>query len=189
MLNLPQPDVEALQLPTTITLRIAQLFALFVGLAFFVSMTLFFLLIDVVNPIGGTFFLSWPVNIVVLALLAGLAWGIYLLYSRRRRRIEVSEDGIRMYESKRAVTHVPWQEARLFVCYNALVARRSGDELICELSSGSNVVRWSWVQHAGSPWLMWTATTPLAEHRAHMQALAELVTTRTGLPLYDLRGE
>ncbi|MBA2677097.1 MAG: hypothetical protein H0U76_01660 [Ktedonobacteraceae bacterium] len=188
-LNLPQPGAEALQLPTTITLRMARLFALFVGLAFFVGMILFLLLMDVVNPAGGTFFLSWPVNMVALILLAGLACGIYLLYSRRRRRIEVSEDGIRMYESKKVVTHVPWREARLFVCYNAPVARRSGDELICELSSGSSVVRWSWVQRAGSPWLMWTTITPFAEHRANMQALAELVTTRTGLPLYDLRGE
>ena len=78
-----------------------------------------------------------------------------------------------------------WQDARLFACYYAPFTR----ELTCELSSGSSVARWSCAQRAGTPWQMWTATVPFEEHRTQMQALAQVIVSRTGLNLYDLRQE
>lgn len=186
-LDQPRSDAEALQIPMTITLRMARLFALFVALAFFVVMILVLFVEDLVNPVGRTLLAGWPVNIIVLIVLAGSTWGIYLLYMRRRTRIEVSANGIRVYQNKHLDARVSWQDARLFACYAAPAVRRTNAELTYELSSGSSLVRWSCAQRAGSPWQIWTATNPFEEHRAQMRALAELITARTGLTLYDLR--
>jgi hypothetical protein len=188
-LNQPRPDAEVLRLPMTITLRMARQFGLLMALAFLIGMILFLLVMDLINPLGGTLFLSWPGNIIMLIVLAALALGIYLLFTQRRTHIEVSANGIRVYQSKHMDARVSWQEAHLFACYFAPAVSRTDAELTYELASGSNVVRWSCAQHAGSPWQMWTATVPFEEHRTQMRALAKLVTARTGLTLYDLRRE
>lgn len=152
-------------------------------------MILFLLVTDLVNPVGRTVLAGWPVNIIVLTVLAGLAWGIYLLSTRRRTHIELSASGIRVYQNTHLDARISWQDARLFACYVAPTVHRTDAELTYELSSGSNLVRWSCAQRAGSPWQMWTAPIPFEEHRAQMRALAELITARTGLTLYDLRRE
>jgi MFS family permease len=185
----PQPHADALHVPTTITLRIARSFAFFFALSFLISISLLWLLIGVLKPVGAVFFFGWPVNGIGLTLLVGLAWGFYLLFARRRTHIEVSDKGMTISQNKRSHAQVSWEEARLFACYSAPLARFTGDELVYELSSGSSVVRWSWVQRTSSPWLMWTATVPFVEHTAEMQALGELIAARTGLLLYDLRRE
>lgn len=188
-LNQPWLDAEALQLPITITLRMARICAFSAALVFFIAMLLFLLVTDLVNPVGRTLLANWPVNVIALIVLAGSAWGMYVLSMRKRTRIEVSANGIRVYQNKYVDACVSWQDARLFACYATPVLHHPDAALIYELSSRKSLVRWSCAQRAGSPWQMWAALIPFEEHRAQMHALAALITARTGLTLYDLRRE
>ncbi|GLV55361.1 hypothetical protein KDH_22080 [Dictyobacter sp. S3.2.2.5] len=125
--------------------------------------------------IGGTF-----VAACVIALLP------VLLMRSQHHVVEVSEVGIEM-NMGRQHSFVRWQDARLFAVYYSLGAQRNQSSLTYELSSMTDIVRWTDIVHHSSAILpQMTPTIPLTQYQQQIQDLNALVVARTGLPLSDL---
>jgi hypothetical protein len=79
-----------------------------------------------------------------------------------------------------------WEEARLLIMYDDYKAQKSGAAITYELSSATDIVRWTWVRRKTYA-VGLQPTVPFAEHSRQMQELLALVEEKTGLALYYLR--
>ncbi|GCE24114.1 hypothetical protein [Dictyobacter kobayashii] len=195
LLAVEQPAASAagLPLPFTLTIRYGKVtclklvgmsmifFAAYLGL---VAWTLKDAMVSLVSGIS--------VPVVVCAVVFFLCLiGLLLIFLLRRQRqiVDVTEQAISMSTgSKQSL--VRWEEARLFAVYHTWGAQRNQSSLTYELSSMTDIVRWTEVvRRPGFFQMGMTPTIPLGEHVQQIQALNALVVARTGLPLYDLRKE
>jgi hypothetical protein len=133
-------------------------------------------------------------NFLVLFVISGITLMIVLLallllpIGLGRQKVEVTEQGLRVrYGGQKGA--VRWEEARLFAMYNTWGAQKSGSSITYELSSATDIARWSWVLRPNSLHIQMVPTGPFEEYTRQMQALHALIVARTGLPLYDLRSE
>ena len=81
---------------------------------------------------------------------------------------------------------IKWDEARRFARYPTFGDRKSKRTITYELSSTTDIIRWTWIQRKSFLSSMEPAI-PLAAYHQQMQALLSLIAAKTGLPLYDLR--
>ncbi|BCL81297.1 hypothetical protein ccbrp13_37620 [Ktedonobacteria bacterium brp13] len=72
--------------------------------------------------------------------------------------------------------------------YHTFGARKSGAAMTYELSSATDIVRWTWVRRK-TYFVNQEPMVPLDEHNRQMQELLALVEAKTGLALYYLRHE
>lgn len=136
-----------------------------------------------------------PISIVLLLLTVFILLEFLLLFGiinsvlaacHDRQHLQFTEAGFFRCTRKK-VTIIPWEEARLFaiVPLNPDMRKTSSPFTAYELSSTNEVLRWSTSEHmvlfAGQ------ATLSPRERRQQMQILLSLITAKTNLPLYDLR--
>ncbi|GLV55358.1 hypothetical protein KDH_22050 [Dictyobacter sp. S3.2.2.5] len=130
------------------------------------------------------------VFIVVAVVIICLLLILFISALREQRRtIEVSQSGITTYGGGES-GYVPWQDARLFAVYRSFNARDDQFSLTYELSSATDIVRWTAVvRHPVLSLLHMTPDISQQEYQQQIQALNALVVARTSLSLYDLRNE
>jgi hypothetical protein len=123
------------------------------------------------------------VRLPAILLTAGL---IVFLRFRLRSRIEATWYGVSRGENT-PNSNITWQEARLFVCYKlpGLFFERK-NTVIYELSGPAQVVQWTRVLEAHSPFATWQPVLPMDQYQQQMQRLCEMITEKTGLKLHDL---
>ena len=185
----PSPNPASMPLPVTIKLHYHKEFLLLMTGAGLLFSLLFagaatFLNNDYLlfTPNRLLFFLV--VFAIFAALFLALLFAIFL--SRiGRQQVEVTESGLTARFGGRTAT-VMWGEARLFAMYATFGARESGAAMTFELSSATDIVRWTWVWRKSYLLGLWPAIAH-DEYNLQMQALLSLVEAKTGLALYDLR--
>ncbi|GLV55359.1 hypothetical protein KDH_22060 [Dictyobacter sp. S3.2.2.5] len=182
----PVANLEALDLPATITLRAytppkgRERFKI-IG-----SVLAYIIVISALCAWSGDLLTVISQNrlydfLFMFVLLILLAWLLFrwLRSAAARIKIVATEQGIRMDSSL-----VKWEEARLFAMYKNLNA--SGATY--ELSSARDIVRWTvFPSPAGLSTEESPYTVPADESSQQVRALNELIVARTGLPLSDLR--
>ncbi len=105
-----------------------------------------------------------------------------------RQIVEATEQGFRVrYGGKR--TAMRWEEVRLFALYSTFGTQKTGASLTYELSSATDIARWTRLLRPNFLHVQMVPTVPFDEYTRQMQALCALIVARTGLPLYDLRRE
>jgi hypothetical protein len=128
------------------------------------------------------------INAIILLLLLFLA-GIGAIFTSRQttQQLEFTETGLLKRTGKKVIV-MPWDEARLFAIIPAspAVKKTSGPPTTYELSSANEVLRWSASERMAL--FVGQAAVTSDEYRRQMQALLSVITARTDLPLYDLRG-
>lgn len=180
----PVPDSAALHLPAAFQMSMSK-----------VQVALMFTLLEIVIIVfsvyswfimDGMLFWLFLVGGTVLVLILTL-----LIAMTSRQVLEVTEVGLRLRASRLSGFRgmVRWNEAHLFAVYNTPGTWKSGAVLTYELSSASDIVRWTRILRPNSLGLHIDPGMPLAEHNQAMEALCQLIVAQTGLPLYDLRKE
>jgi hypothetical protein len=106
------------------------------------------------------------------------------------KAVQVTNDSLKTEKRKnfaKKEKHITCEEAHLFACYK-LPSLFLGRKTIVyyELSSPSKIITWTWVLDPQSPLTIWKPQLPIDEYHRQMQALCDLVSARTGLPLHDL---
>jgi hypothetical protein len=134
----------------------------------------------------------WVLALTVAAVV--LMMFVFIVIWRQRRIIEVSQEGIRSWTkslgmSERGAIGIFWHEVRLFACYRKPGPWNKRAALVYELSSASQVIRWTWVQQNNSLRIGEEPIISFDEHQAQMRALCSLIVAKTGLPLYNLSSE
>jgi hypothetical protein len=105
-----------------------------------------------------------------------------------RQTIDVTEQGLRArFGGQKGV--VRWEEARLFAMYPTWGVRKSGSSITYELSSTTDIARWTWVLRPTFFPQYMVPTVPRDDYHRQMQALNALIVARTGLPLANLGAE
>jgi hypothetical protein len=185
----PTPNAASMPLPVTIKLRYHKEFMLLMTGAALLMSLLFsgaFTFLD--N--GYLFFTSHRllfflvIFIIFAAFLLALLFALFLTRIGRQQ-VEVTESGLTARFGGRTAT-VMWGEARLFAMYATFGARESGAAMTFELSSATDIVRWTWVWRKSYLLGLWPAIAH-DEYNLQMQALLSLVEAKTGLALNDLR--
>jgi hypothetical protein len=185
----PIPNPTSMRLPVTIKLRYHKEFMLLMTGAALLMSLLFagtFTFLDtgylLFTPNRLLFFLV--IFIIFAAFLLALLFALFL--SRLgRQQVEVTESGLTARFGGRTAT-VMWGEVRLFAKYATFGARESGAAMTFELSSATDIVRWTWVWRKSYLIGLWPAIAH-DEYNMQMQALLSVVEAKTGLALYDLR--
>ena len=183
----PVPDAFALSLPTTIRLQpskwlILQMLGWTVVLVLLIAGA-FNLFRNAFATFTATNFLSFLAFFVfIVALICGLFF-VFILISQRQR-IEITGQGLSV-KSFGGHGKIKWNEARLFARYPTFGDRKSKRTITYELSSTTDIIRWTWIQRKSVLSSMEPAI-PLAAYHQQMQALLSLIAAKTGLPLYDL---
>jgi hypothetical protein len=177
----PVLNVASMRLPLTIKMRYSKKFLLLItGLG--LLMALFFA--EVLSLSGIWFFISNALLfflIIVLFLVVIVA----VILGLGRQWIKVTEGGITVRYG-RETNMVMWEEARLLAMYDTYGAQKSGAAITYELSSATDIVRWTWVRRK-TYFVNQEPTVPLDEHSRQMQELLALVEAKTGLALHYLR--
>ncbi len=179
------PNEVALPLPTTLKMRsnwpgfvaITAILMLIMAMIVVIS----YILVDGASPHPSHVFLTYLV-LASPVLLIPLITMLLIFFLRRRRSIEVSENGLTLYDVSGA-HYVPWNEARLFAIY---MGKKDTPAIYYELASAKDIVRWTWLRKF-SKLNTELPTTSIEEYNWQMQELLSLIAARTGLPLYDLR--
>ena len=105
-----------------------------------------------------------------------------------RQNVEATEQGLRVrYGGKRSAMR--WEEIRLFALYSTFGTQKTGASLTYELSSVTDIARWTRLLHPNFLHVQMVPTVSFEEYTWQMQALNALIVARTGLSLYDLRKE
>lgn len=179
------PNKVALPLPTTLKMRsnwpgfVAITAILMLIMAVIVVIP--YILVDGASPHPSHVFLTYLVLALPILLIPLIAVSL-VFFLRRRRAIEVSENGLTLYDVSGA-HYVPWNEARLFAIY---MGKKDAPAIFYELASAKDIVRWTWLRKF-SKFSTELPTTSIEEYNRQMQALLSLIAGRTGLPLYNLR--
>jgi MFS family permease len=183
-----QPEPRAAALPVSTAIKIRQLVErrLYIGFLFFFVWYIAALSFFACITLFATFSL-WPWALLIAVLIGGLfALGMFFLL-RIHHSMEITEDGIRVRSTPGGFTTlIFWHEMRLFACYPEPGARNGDGAMVYELSSGSQVVYWTWMRKKNLLNTIMGPSMPLEEHHLQMQALCSLISAKTGLPLYDL---
>lgn len=186
----PIANPAALELPCTITLRRSkESIAVLIAIALLSAL----LLAGVFSWLDNGFLFISPNrfhNFLVLFAITAAVMAIILLAiflsPIGRQKIEVTEQGLSArYGGQKGA--VRWEEARLFAMYNTWGAQKNGSSITYELSSATDIARWTWVLRANLLHLNMVPAVPSNDYNRQMQALNALIVARTGLPLFDLR--
>lgn len=183
----PMPNATSMVLPMTIKLRWSKEFWLLMTGATLLLVLLLTAILTLFDnaPLLFTsnrllfFLVSFSIFASIFVILM-----VVILAIVSRQQIEVTESGLTTrYGGK--VSSMTWNEARLFAMYGTFgVQKRAA--MIYELSSAGAIARWTWVRRK-THFVGLEPRVSIDEHYGQMQALAELVASKTGLPLYDLR--
>ncbi|GAC1356901.1 MAG: hypothetical protein NVSMB38_38850 [Ktedonobacteraceae bacterium] len=190
----PQPNAASLRLPASITLRYRKeslllwptalvLLGMLLGafLSFmseFVHQPSFF---HRLTPAGWVLFLFIPI-----AMLITIAVFVVVFSQLLGQQLGITEDGLTS-RSMGQTSSVCWNEARLFARYETFGAQNSGAAITYELSSATDIVRWTWVRRR-TYLVGLEPTLSLAQYVRQEEALLSLVAAKTGLALYDMSG-
>jgi hypothetical protein len=179
------PNEVALPLPTTLKMRSNWLgfvaITAILMLIMVVIVAISYILVVGANPHPFHMFLTYLVLELPILLIPLIAV-LLIFFLRRRRGIEVSENGLTLYDVSGA-HYVPWNEARLFAIY---MGKKDAPAISYELASAKDIVRWTWLRKF-SKFNTELPTTSIEEYNRQMQPLLALIAARIGLPLYDLR--
>lgn len=181
----PEPRPTALPVQTKIKVRlmIERHFYVKYFAILFCSLTAFiYLSCTVFIPSH----LPWPWAFLITALCSGLILLGLFFMMRMRHSMEITEDGIRIRSHYGISTLIFWHEMRLFACYPEPGARNGDEAMVYELSSGSQVIYWTWMRKKSLLNTIMGPSMSLEEHHLQMQALCSLISAKTGLLLYDL---
>jgi cell division protein FtsW (lipid II flippase) len=183
----PVPNEVALAVPTTIQLKAAGGYLLFmngtmvimavaaVGLILFFSISASIPFIDLIIIVG---------IVLVIFLLAALmiAAASFLVRRLIRYRVDVNEQGI-TFNYTILKSHIDWSAASLFTVNAVKKAKRPK---MYELSNSDIIVRWIWVPRDVYFFYPFKPELPYEQYDQQMQALLEFVAAKTHLPLYDI---
>jgi hypothetical protein len=187
MLAREQPVANAFALPIPATIRLRSKSKVY--LILFV----FFALIVVVTVTGAIAASPHLSTTALLVLIFAIIFGIVvaavvsiiiykLTWERTVYEIEVTESGITT-KYRGFSTHINWNKARLF-------AFSDGNKRVLprtyELDSDNAVVRWIWIPRNMYRAFSFEPAMSYEEYSQRMQALLDLISAKTGLPLYDL---
>jgi hypothetical protein len=183
----PVPNEMALATPTTIQLKPAGGYLLFV-----IGMMVIMLIVSL--GLIPYFSLSASVSFIDLVILVGIILVAFLLAAlmivaasflvRRliRYRVDVNEQGI-TFNYTILKSHIDWSAASLFTVNAVKKAKRPK---MYELSNSDTIVRWIWVPHDVYFFYPLKPELPYEQYNQQMQALLEFVAAKTHLPLYDI---
>ncbi|GAC1561496.1 MAG: hypothetical protein PVS3B3_07200 [Ktedonobacteraceae bacterium] len=190
----PQPNAASLRLPVSIPLRsrkeslllwppVLVLLGMLLGacLSFtseFVHLPSFF---HRLTPAGWVLFLFMPI-----ALLIAIAVLVVVFSQLLSQQLDVTENELTS-RSMGQTSSVCWNEARLFGRYETFGAQNSGVAMTYELSSATDIVRWTWVRRRTSL-VGLEPTLSSTQYVRQEEALLSLVAAKTGLALYDMSG-
>jgi len=182
-------NVASMQLPLTIKWRYTKE-SLLLTMGLILLMALFFAGASSLYGPGPWFFisnalLSFLANFFLCAGVFFLAIILPGILGLGNQWVKVTESGITVRYGGKTGT-VMWEEARLLTMYDMYRAQKSGAAITYELSSATDIVRWTWVRRK-SYFVGLQPTVPLDEHNRQMQELLALVEAKTGLALYYLR--
>lgn len=85
--------------------------------------------------------------------------------------------------------HLPWQEARLFVCYRSFNFFKGETTMTYELAGPARLVQWTRVINTRSLFMPWKPELSADEYNQQTQELCAFITRQTGLQLRDLSEE
>lgn len=159
----------------------------------------------------GLFILDWESNMQYLAIHSEMSTGmlfstlfggignflftlpiIVILAFATQQQIITTSDAL-VCQRGLHFRYIPWHQARLF----AVIEKRK-DVIVYELSSGTNLIRWSNKPAGGflstlpaatigvAPFGLVRAPTSNEEYQKRIRELTVAVSARTALPLYDL---
>jgi hypothetical protein len=140
---------------------------------------------------------SYPINAANsgLNVFYSFFYVFLLLFSLRRglcERVEASTQELVVVRGAwpgRWQQRMPWQEARLFVCYKVPSFFGGKTTMTYELSSPGRVVQWTRAINSRSLFAPWRTELPTDEYERQTQALCACITVQTGLQLHDLSEE
>lgn len=169
--------------------HILVVLALTLGLLIGFILPLVSTLFHLVNQTGDLF-VFWIIAVFLGIFAGGPLLLIMVSLLRARMTIEATEYGLKLVirgDLVKREEHIAWQEARLFASHK-LPSLFFGQTKITtyELSDSRRMVTWKWVNNPQSLLAAWTPRLPCDEYHRQMQALHELIITRTRLLLYDL---
>jgi hypothetical protein len=193
----PTPNEQALPLPTTLALHVNVRFFLILGgfiiLCLIIGMLVgFFVVLHTIPSTRPTHhvttvfvsplvFLVIIVAAIIFVSLIVVIFALVFYNLLRRQEITIDEQGIiTKYFGK--TTAVRWSEARCFDLWGGKTRRMLPFEIIGE----HGVVRWQ-IPDRYQFFYPFTPTIPQEEFRQTFAAMQQVITAKTGLPLYDLR--
>jgi hypothetical protein len=185
----PQADEHALPLPTTITMQPGEkLLSLFIGIGMAIILVVAFVGFVVADQghftIDPAFLLYMGIGIVVTAIVTfAIVWFVTKFMWKRttRQEIIIQAPGITTYYFGTTTT-VLWNDAQCFALCGAKMKGVQAYELIGK----NSVVRWTVPKNLRFYYPLQPAEY-YEEYSRKIQALPQLITAKTGLPLYDLR--
>ncbi|MGB8344078.1 MAG: hypothetical protein WCD86_04295 [Ktedonobacteraceae bacterium] len=134
-------------------------------------------------------------NVAVVLFYAVFA--VVTLVFTPRQQLTATQDGLFCRKGYH-FSYIPWQQARLFAVIGEMKTKKHHKVIFYELSSEKAVIRWSSLPTPGRAWDMPSTAVGITrglaqaacsekEYQQQIQTLISIVTTKTGLPLYDLR--
>ncbi len=148
-------------------------------------------------PSMGILSLAWshfrpdPVFDVLLFIVGGMCvfcFCLFLLwkfYLQKSTQLLVSEDGLTFLRSRSTVHHLSWKDVRLFaIDAHSVFLNEKHPIAFFEIASIQEVIHWTWKLSGNS---LVRSSASFKEYDRQMHVLLSLITTRTGLPLYDLQ--
>jgi hypothetical protein len=189
----PNPEALSLDAPMKIVMRISKtplaVFGTLFSLLLIIAGNINFLLAEWLQHLIASSTWIWSLSLTVFT--GALMAFFFTAWWHQRWVVEVSDVGIRSWEHSLGITEnatslMFWHEARLFARYRRPGLWSSDTALIYELSSASQVILWTWVREQKPLRFGVAPTIPLEAYEAQMRVLRDLITAKTGLPLYDL---
>ncbi len=168
--------------PMSIVLRLKKSFLfLIVGV---IWSTVILLEIPILSGPTDAVFYPMAITLTALMVLSSLAITVLVIrvFLSIHATIEITETGLRTPGQG----SLAWQDVQLFACYIPPALLRPQVGVFYEVSSRSRVISWRWMPNPRSPFTLWYPLLPLEEYQQYMQALCDLVDTKTGLPLHVL---
>lgn len=181
----PVPNESALQLPTTIRLRLNPRFFLLFIASTLLPFTIVLAIIAIVSGRGNLVSILIFGIVMAITLLLFIAMGAITMRKMKavtRYQVEANEYGLIVLFNGH-VTIINWQEAQLFAVSGINKPRRP---MMYELSNPEIVARWMWLPRNMHPFYPLEPELPYEEYNRKMQALLEYIAAKTHLPLYDL---
>jgi hypothetical protein len=190
----PIPDANALEMPTTIHLRLSKKYLLeFMGIFYiFIDLILvgiFVVALPATKNVGYTLIIIGIILVAMfLTFLFAFLLSLIITGPFVEQEIAIDEQGITT-KFFRQHTHIAWNEVQSFAMWGN--AKRFA-VIQFELTSERGVARWFQLGPRRTFLTWFTMLKPdlsLDEYREKMTRLQQVIVARTGKPLYDLRDE
>jgi hypothetical protein len=177
-----QESLQALMPPLVLRLKTSIIVSYLAFIAGYVLLMLY--------PVGSVNDINHTIPLVNILFYP--AFSLFLLLSGMRERLEATTQTLTVRRGMWFVKmkqQLPWQEARLFACYQSFSFFKGQKTMIYELAGPARAVQWTRVINARSLFVPWKTELPTDEYNRQTQELCAFITRQTGLHLRNLSEE